>query len=88
LTGISIHGIQNHSIFGGEKKREKTEEGGAENGSEIPTFPTASATHTNEKTSGVGILGAEIPTEIPTPPKIPTPSGRQIDLADFEEGGR
>jgi hypothetical protein len=86
-AGISIHGIQNHTNSGGEKNREKTEEGGAENGPEIRTFPTASATPTNETTSGVGILGAEIPTEIPTTPRIPTSSRRQIDLADFEEGG-
>jgi DNA primase len=88
LTRFSIHGIQNHAKSVGEKNREKTEEGGAENGLEIPTFPTAPVTPTNETTSGVGILGAEIPTEIPTTPKIPTPRSGGIDLADFDEVGR
>jgi hypothetical protein len=86
LTGISIHGIQNHANSGGERNREKTEEGGAESGPEIPTFPTASVTSKKDRTSRVGILGAEIPTEIPTSPKIPTSRPRRIDLADFEEG--
>ncbi len=86
LTGISIHGIQNHANSGGEKKRQKTEEGGAQNGPEIPTFPTASVSSTNDMTSPVGILGGEIPTEIPTSSEIPTPRLRRIDLADFEEG--
>jgi hypothetical protein len=86
LTGISKHGIQNHANSGGERNREETEEGGAENGPEIPTFSTESATHTSETASGVGILYAEVPTEIPTNPEIPTSRTRRIDLADFEEG--
>ena len=89
-TGISIRGIENHTIFEEEEKeREKTEGGGAEKGPKVPTVPTASATHTNETTSGVGTLSAEVPTEVPTLPKVPTrPRTRPIDLADFEEGGR
>ncbi len=86
-AGISIHGIQNHTNSGGEKNREKTEEeGGAENGPQIPTFPSASVSSTNDTTSSVGILDAETPTEIPTTPEIPTSRPRRIDLADFEEG--
>ena len=88
--GISIRGIENHTISEEEdKKREETERAGAENGSKVPTVPTASATNTNEMTSGVGTLGAKVPTDVPLPPEVPTrPRGGLIDLADLEEPNR
>ncbi len=89
-TGISIRGIENHTIFEEEeKKREKTERGGPENGPKVPTVPTASVTHKNETSSGVGTLNVEVPTEVLTPPKVPTrPRGALIDLADLEDSDR
>ncbi|MCX6624611.1 MAG: hypothetical protein NTY38_26830, partial [Acidobacteria bacterium] len=90
LTGISIHGNENRTNYAQEEKtRANCEEGGAKNGLEIPTFPTKSVSYTKEMTSRVGILGAEIPTEIPTSAEIPTPSRTgSIDLANFEETDR
>jgi DNA primase len=90
LPGISMCGIENHTISEKEEKeREKEKREEPETAQTSRPSRHVLVNESNERTSGVGMFAPNIPTGSIQHPDIPTESpGGRIDLADFEEPDR